>query len=141
MMDPDDEQLDVEASVVLPSDNMSLSRPGRSEAGTNPFARLVRGRQPGRLGDILMKMGRITLDQLQKGVDLQEKQPDKKLGEVLVDMGYINPQVVEQALHQQEQERVQAGELPPPPPVRKPQIAPRWKTDNQVRIWDRRLDT
>lgn len=141
----DETQVNVAPGVVLRADQMSFTR----SADPNPFANLVHGRQPGKLGDILMKMGRITLEQLQRGVATQEKHPGKKLGEVLVDMGFTNQQAVEQALRRQESERQPAAE-PAAQPARRPgtgQLAPRlprrvprWKTENEVRRWDRRLD-
>lgn len=136
MSDRDNNPADMQPHQVLSSDRIHLSGPGGASSRTNPFMLLVRGRQPGRLGDILMKMGRLTLEQLQKGVDAQEVQPQKKLGEVLIEMGFVTPQAVQQALHQQQSAEGGAPALPPAPP----RTVPRWKTDNQVRIWDRRLD-
>jgi tetratricopeptide (TPR) repeat protein len=52
------------------------------------YASIVNRRD--RLGDLLVKNGRITQDQLQQAIDLQEELRDQKLGEILVNK--INPE-------------------------------------------------
>lgn len=44
-----------------------------------------------RLGETLMKMGKITLEQYDKSVDLLKK-TGKRQGDILVDLGYLTPQ-------------------------------------------------
>src|ERR1043165_9181709 len=48
------------------------------------FASIVNRRD--RLGDMLMKSGVITMEQLNAGIELQGKRRDKRLGELLVEL-------------------------------------------------------
>jgi tetratricopeptide (TPR) repeat protein len=52
------------------------------------YAAIVNRRD--RLGDILLKSGAITPAQLQEAIDAQEKQRDRRLGEILVGLGIIS---------------------------------------------------
>jgi tetratricopeptide (TPR) repeat protein len=52
------------------------------------YAAIVNRRD--RLGDILLKSGAITPAQLQEAIESQEKQRDKRLGEILVGLGIIS---------------------------------------------------
>ena len=68
------------------------------------FASIVNRRD--RLGDLLVKNGRITQDQLQQAVDLQEELRDQKLGEILVNSGAIKRTDLEDYIRLQIEEAV-----------------------------------
>jgi tetratricopeptide (TPR) repeat protein len=68
------------------------------------YASIVNRRD--RLGDILVKHGKITQEQLDAGVHRQSKEPGKKLGELLVTMGVITQQDLERYMRVQIEESV-----------------------------------
>src|SRR6476469_6204942 len=51
------------------------------------YASIVNRRD--RLGDMLLKLGMIDQEKLGVGVALQDKRRDKRLGELLVELGFI----------------------------------------------------
>jgi len=57
------------------------------QKGKITYASIVNRRD--RLGDMLVKAGSITQEQLQAAIDAQGKQRDKRIGDLLVDLGYI----------------------------------------------------
>ena len=57
------------------------------DAGRISYATVVNRRD--RLGDILVKSGKVTQAQLEAAIDLQADDRDKKLGEILVETGAI----------------------------------------------------
>ncbi|MFC1525046.1 GspE/PulE family protein [Planctomycetota bacterium] len=59
---------------------------------------------PGRktLGQILVDMKFIIPEQLDEALAYQKQKPDKSLGEILVEKGYVTPQIVTAALAKQE---------------------------------------
>ncbi len=57
------------------------------ERGRITFARIVNRRD--RLGDLLVRDGRLTDAQLREVLEQQVKEPDRRLGELLVAGGYI----------------------------------------------------
>jgi len=57
------------------------------ERGRITFARIVNRRD--RLGDLLIRDGRLTDAQLREVLDAQAKEPDRRLGELMVAGGYI----------------------------------------------------
>ena len=59
-----------------------------------------------RLGDILVKRGKITQDQLNEVLELQERQRDRKLGELLVEQGVISRSDLEANMRLQIEESV-----------------------------------
>src|ERR1051326_7705917 len=68
------------------------------------YASIVNRRD--RLGDMLVKLGTITQDQLEAGVALQDKRRDKRLGELLVEQGALTTQQLHDAIEVQIQEAV-----------------------------------
>ena len=58
------------------------------EKGKITYASIVNRRD--RLGDILLKGGKITADQLTAAIAAQDKKRDKKLGEILVQQEAIS---------------------------------------------------
>ena len=57
------------------------------EKGRITYSRILNRRD--RLGDLLVREGQITTEQLSTALELQTQQPDQKLGEVLVAQGMI----------------------------------------------------
>ena len=57
------------------------------EKGKISYASIVNRRD--RIGDLLIKAGSITQEQLQSAIDAQGKQRDKRIGDLLVDLGFI----------------------------------------------------
>jgi tetratricopeptide (TPR) repeat protein len=57
------------------------------QKGKITYASIVNRRD--RLGDMLVKAGSITQEQLQAAIDAQGKQRDKRIGDLLVDLGFI----------------------------------------------------
>jgi tetratricopeptide (TPR) repeat protein len=68
------------------------------------YAAIVNRRD--RLGDILLKSGAITPAQLQEAIESQEKQRDKRLGEILVGLGIISRDVLYRQIRLQIEEAV-----------------------------------
>jgi two-component system chemotaxis sensor kinase CheA len=62
--------------------------------------------QPGettRLGDMLVRCGTLSPQELDMALDLQVDQPGKPIGTILVEQGSVQPEVVEAALTKQKQ--------------------------------------
>jgi tetratricopeptide (TPR) repeat protein len=57
------------------------------DKGKISYASIVNRRD--RIGDMLVKAGVITMEQLQNAIDTQAKQRDKRVGDLLVDLGHI----------------------------------------------------
>jgi len=57
------------------------------EKGRITYASIVNRRD--RIGDMLVKAGAITMEQLQGAIDAQGRQRDKRIGDLLVELGYI----------------------------------------------------
>ncbi len=74
------------------------------DRGLITYASLVNRRD--RLGDILVKNGKITQDELHAAIDLQIRQRDKRVGELLVDQGAIARQELEHYMRLQIEEAV-----------------------------------
>ncbi|UCD23878.1 MAG: tetratricopeptide repeat protein, partial [Gemmatimonadota bacterium] len=74
------------------------------EQGRISYATVVNRRD--RLGDILSKSGRISAQQLEEAIQLQEADRDKKLGEILVETGAISRAELEQYIRIQIEEAV-----------------------------------
>jgi len=68
------------------------------------FASIVNRRD--RLGDLLVRNGRITDEQLRAAVDRQAGDRDRKLGEILVDLGHITRSELEEHIRVQVEEAV-----------------------------------
>ena len=68
------------------------------------YASIVNRRD--RLGDILVKHGLVTQDQLDAGIKQQSKQRDKKLGEILVSQSSISQANLERYMRMQIEEAV-----------------------------------
>lgn len=52
------------------------------------------------MGDLLIELGHLTLDQLKLALDAQKKRK-KRLGEVLIDMGFVSESIILQVLSDQ----------------------------------------
>jgi hypothetical protein len=57
------------------------------DKGRISYASIVNRRD--RIGDMLVKAGTITMEQLQQAIDTQGKQRDKRIGDLLVELGFI----------------------------------------------------
>lgn len=56
-----------------------------------------------RLGDMLVRCGTLTAQELDMALNTQSDVPDKQLGTILVEQGSVHPEVVEAALSKQKQ--------------------------------------
>ncbi|HUK21084.1 MAG TPA: DUF4388 domain-containing protein [Gemmatimonadales bacterium] len=74
------------------------------EKGRISYASIVNRRD--RLGDILVKHGKITQEQLDAGIHRQSKQRDKKLGQILVSQNVITQDDLERYMRVQIEESV-----------------------------------
>ncbi|HEX6104515.1 MAG TPA: DUF4388 domain-containing protein [Gemmatimonadales bacterium] len=74
------------------------------DEGQIVYAAIVNRRD--RLGDILVRSGRITLDQLRTAVDRQDGDREHKLGEILVEMGVLPREELERYIRLQIEEAV-----------------------------------
>jgi tetratricopeptide (TPR) repeat protein len=74
------------------------------DEGQIVYASIVNRRD--RLGDILLRRGRITADQLQKAIEAQDDDRQHKLGEILVGMGTLTREELEDYMRLQIEEAV-----------------------------------
>lgn len=74
------------------------------DEGQIVYASIVNRRD--RLGDILLRKGRITTDQLQKAIKAQDDDRKHKLGEILVGMGILSRTELEEYMRLQIEEAV-----------------------------------
>ncbi len=74
------------------------------EKGRICFASIVNRRD--RLGDILVKHGRVTQEQLDAAIHRQAKERDKKLGEILIGQGVISQSDLEHSMRLQIEQSV-----------------------------------
>ncbi|MCH7473361.1 MAG: tetratricopeptide repeat protein [Gemmatimonadetes bacterium] len=74
------------------------------ENGRICFASIVNRRD--RFGDVLVKRGKITREQLESAVTAQETQRDRKLGEIMVELGVISRADMEEHVRIQVEEAV-----------------------------------
>lgn len=63
------------------------------EKGRISYAQIINRRD--RLGDMLQRDGKLTEDRLRDALDAQEKEPHRRLGELLLERGWIAEQDVE----------------------------------------------
>lgn len=68
------------------------------------YASLVNRRD--RLGDIMVKAGKLTQAQLEDGIKAQSKERGKRLGEILVALGFLTREVLETQMRYQIEEAV-----------------------------------
>ena len=74
------------------------------EEGHIVYAAIVNRRD--RLGDILLRSGRLTQEQLQQAIDRQEGEREHKLGEILVELGFVGRADLESHIRLQIEEAV-----------------------------------
>jgi tetratricopeptide (TPR) repeat protein len=74
------------------------------EEGHIVYAAIVNRRD--RLGDILLRGGRISAEQLQQAIDRQEGDREHKLGEILVELGFVGREDLESHIRLQIEEAV-----------------------------------
>jgi tetratricopeptide (TPR) repeat protein len=74
------------------------------DKGRISYASIVNRRD--RIGDLLVKAGSITTEQLQKAIDSQGKQRDKRVGDLLVDLGFITREALHEHVRVQIEEAV-----------------------------------
>ncbi|MGH2967365.1 MAG: DUF4388 domain-containing protein, partial [Gemmatimonadales bacterium] len=74
------------------------------DEGNIIYAAIVNRRD--RLGDILVRNGRISAEALQEAVDRQEGDREHKLGEILVELGALSRQELENYIRMQIEEAV-----------------------------------
>lgn len=74
------------------------------DKGKISYAKIVNRRD--RIGDILVKAGKITAEQLDEAIDAQGKHRDKRIGEILVDLGIIKREQLHEQIRIQIEEAV-----------------------------------
>jgi tetratricopeptide (TPR) repeat protein len=74
------------------------------DGGRVTFATIVNRRD--RLGDMLVRSGALTDEQLRSAVDAQAEQPDQRLGRILLDRGLIDRETLDRTLEKQIEEAV-----------------------------------
>jgi len=74
------------------------------DKGRISYASIVNRRD--RIGDLLVKAGSITAEQLQKAIDAQGKQREKRVGDLLVDLGSITRDALHEHVRVQIEEAV-----------------------------------
>lgn len=74
------------------------------DRGRITFATIVNRRD--RLGDLLVREGEITHEQLMEAVDAQVRQPDRRLGELLLERGLIDSDTLTAAIQRQIEEAI-----------------------------------
>jgi tetratricopeptide (TPR) repeat protein len=74
------------------------------DEGQIVYASIVNRRD--RLGDILVRRGRITAEQLQKAIDAQDDARQQKLGEILVHLGVLSRAELEEYMRLQIEEAI-----------------------------------
>lgn len=74
------------------------------DQGRITFATIVNRRD--RLGDLLVREGAITQDQLRAAVDAQAGQPDRRLGELLLEHGALDTETLTAAIRRQIEEAI-----------------------------------
>ncbi len=74
------------------------------EKGRISYASIVNRRD--RLGDMLVKNNVITAEQLQSAVAAQDRQRERRIGELLVDMGYLSREALREHIREQIEEAV-----------------------------------
>jgi two-component system, chemotaxis family, sensor kinase CheA len=76
------------------------------------YLRLIRElpEQPARLGEILVRCGTLTPQELDAALNTQSDTPDKPIGTILVEQRSVQPEVVEAALSKQKQIKEQGAQ-------------------------------
>ena len=74
------------------------------DKGRISYASIVNRRD--RIGDLLVKAGSITNEQLQQAIDAQAKVRDKRVGDLLVDLGFITREALHEHVRVQIEEAV-----------------------------------
>lgn len=74
------------------------------DKGRISYASIVNRRD--RLGDMLVKNGIITADQLRLAIEAQDRHRDRRIGELLMDMGYLSRDALRQHIREQIEEAV-----------------------------------
>jgi tetratricopeptide (TPR) repeat protein len=74
------------------------------DKGRISYASIVNRRD--RIGDLLVKAGSITNEQLQQAIDAQAKHRDKRVGDLLVDLGFITRESLHEHVRVQIEEAV-----------------------------------
>jgi tetratricopeptide (TPR) repeat protein len=74
------------------------------DKGKIAYASIVNRRD--RIGDMLVKAGALTMDQLQSAIDAQGKHRDKRVGDLLVELGHITRERLHEHVRVQIEEAV-----------------------------------
>ena len=74
------------------------------DRGRITFATIVNRRD--RLGDLLVREGELTHEQLMEAVDAQEEEPDRRLGQLLLERGHIDTETLKAAIERQIEEAI-----------------------------------
>lgn len=74
------------------------------DRGRITFATIVNRRD--RLGDLLVRKGSVTHEQLREAVEAQAEEPDRRLGELLLERGYIDTETLRTVVKQQIKEAI-----------------------------------
>ena len=74
------------------------------DRGRITFATIVNRRD--RLGDLLVRQGVITHEQLMEAVDAQARDPDRRLGELMLERGILDARTLTEAIQHQIEEAI-----------------------------------
>jgi tetratricopeptide (TPR) repeat protein len=74
------------------------------DRGRITYARIVNRRD--RLGDLLVRGGVLTQQQLMDVLEQQSREPDKRVGELLIERGYISSEDLERSIRTQIEEAI-----------------------------------
>ena len=74
------------------------------DRGRVSFARIVNRRD--RLGDLLVHQGRITQEQLNEVIATQARAPERRVGELLVERGFIDAATLDRTINEQIEEAI-----------------------------------
>lgn len=74
------------------------------DKGRISYASIVNRRD--RLGDMLVKNGIITAEQLQSAIQAQDQERERRIGELLVEMGFLSREALRQHIREQIEEAV-----------------------------------
>jgi len=95
------ESLRSEVSALRNDDGASAQKTGADEARPPALPSAERDGKKQQLGVILLKGGHLTQEQLELALEEQRKSPQRHLGGILVDSGFVSEDVVAQALASQ----------------------------------------
>ncbi len=90
--------------LTVRSDRLDDEAVVHFEKGTVIFA--ARRRSTRRLGQVLIRAGKLTEGELERGLQLQRQTPERRLAEILLEMGSVSEQDLERILQFQMEETI-----------------------------------